>query len=134
MKWRPCIVAVRALSYDEYGMPFYYLELEQNNSKPRGCHASYIAPRKSALPLRMVEVENPDELLHETFSVFQPLGPPISRAGPAPLAILTLPPLRSDNSNDGGLSLLKRGRPQTDNELSDASSDAESHETESDVM
>ena len=36
MKWRPCIVAVRALPCDEYGMPFYYLELEQNNSKPRG--------------------------------------------------------------------------------------------------
>ena len=104
MTWRPCIVAVRALPYDEYGMPFYYLELKQNNSKPRGCHASYIAPRKSALPLRMVEVENPDEFLYETFSACQRLGPPLSLAGPAPPAILTLPPLRSGNSNDEGAS------------------------------
>ena len=64
-------------------------------------------PRKSALPLRMVEVENPYELLYETFSAFQRLGPPLSLAGPAPLAILTLPPLRSDNSNDGGPQLVE---------------------------
>ena len=50
----------------------------------------------------MVEVENPDVLLYETFPAFRRRDPPLSLAGPAPLAILTLPPLRSDNSNDGG--------------------------------
>ena len=86
--WRPCIVAVIGEPHDKYGMPFYDLELAQYNNKPRGCHASYIAPRKSALPLRMVEVENPDVLLYETFPVVQHRDPPLSLAGPAPLGIL----------------------------------------------
>ena len=60
--WRPCIVAVIGEPHDEYGMPFYGPELARGNYRPRGCHASYIAHRKSALPLRMVEVENPDVL------------------------------------------------------------------------
>ena len=61
------------------------------------------------MPLRMVEVENPDVLLYETFSAFQRLGPPLSLAGPAPPAILTLPPLRSDNSNDGRVQIVETG-------------------------
>ena len=64
-------------------------------------------PRKSALPLRMVEVENPNVLWYEMFPAFQRLGPPLSLAGPAPPAILTLPPLRSDNIKDGGPQLVE---------------------------
>ena len=73
------------------GMPFYDLDPVQNDHKPRGCHEPYLAPRKSALPLRMAEVENPT----------------LSLAGPAPLAILTPPPLRSDSSIGGVAQLVE---------------------------
>ena len=75
------------------GMPFHDPDLAQNDHKPRGCHESYLAPRKSALPLRMAEVENP----------------PLSLAGPAPLAILIPPPLRSDSSHGGGPQFVDPG-------------------------
>ena len=55
----------------------------------------------------MVEVENPDVLLYETFPAVQHRDPPLSLAGPAPPAILSLPPLRSDSSNDVGSQLVE---------------------------
>ena len=49
----------------------------------------------------MVEVENPDVLLYETFPAVQHRDPPLSLAGPAPLASLTLPPCAQTTATMG---------------------------------